>query len=1619
MQKITEIYQKSVWLCLLGILSLLSQLSYAAPDIVAQNYASARSPGIQSCTAGYDLMSGDVSYGQAQIPGALPYSLNYRAPLRQNLSAAQTFSQPESSAVGWTDNYQAHVFVQNISVTTTNYTQYTAQQMSSNPLRYQLTTTTPVTTSLVAKEIWVRLPGESVDTVFKEQNGSFSRLYSADAVKDLNSNSIQSLPWNSDLGEYQLSRSGSNLIIVKNGVKYTISDTSHTMSPAQTYSDIVNIYIDNYGYFRTTPYIWHYLQAPAGAISNTDILTQTNTTVSLELYRVAKIENNQGKTINLQYDNKMNLTQVSDQYNNKLVFERTFHDATLGTSQTLDESRLVTKVTYTAAQGGSQVATFNYKAYANKVPSTGSATTVFALISSSSTAAGNYSYVNEMTEIGAVKVFVASKNRVADASYFYPVLRQVKNAAAQVVRQWNITQNYVVTGSGLSASYSTAQTTLRSYTPLTSGTAQDFSTVYDDNAKSINLTLQLATGTATSTVQSTVNSDSSLTVTASGYPCLTANGKPVTSAEFATARSRLVKVTDGNNIATTYEYDNLNRITGITDAADTALSRKTTYSYGVLNNNAVNLFLTPTSAVTPNITISNVVNPRGQIVTQTQSSSQAGSTSKVTSYLYDETTTSKHFARLISVDGPRTGTADKISYSYDTFGNLASQSQTVNGAARITQYLGYNTFGGPERTVNPTGLVDKFIYNADGTLKSQTTGVGGATGTITGQTSNYTYNTLKQRVSETSPDGEVTMSAYDLAGRLTLVTLPNGNKVQKTYYSIGALASEKNLTSAGVVTAESYQYLDGKGQISKVQQGSDATRQYSTFSYDNNGNLTQSTSAAGIIERWSYDVLNRVKTHTDGAGNVDTKDYDVNDNITLAKDALNAGTNPFRYRNGSTLTQEVNSDYGTKTYSYNEADQLTQRLHGTRKCNYNTLDELGRYKAFVCAASSGTTASEYQINDNYTYDQSRYGRLDKVSTGLAGFDVDTLYSYDAYDRITQKGTVNQLFNRYAATVGRSLNVNYGYSLGGKQTSVTLPSGRTVSYSYTTTGMLNAVNLNGSALIRNISYDGANRITSWQWGVSGNATYSQSYNNDGTLAAISNSNSAGTATYNLGYSYDKDGRITQISRNNGASKDNYGYDNVDRLTSENRIIGTTTTYAISYGYDKNGNRTNLTATGQHAQPAASATYTYTGNKLASFSKAGVGQSISHTGNGELTYGTTPTYDNGARRKVDRISSTDYYYMNYNHKNERSFKDRVLNSAINTMTQYIYDEQSHLIGEYDKLGAQVEYVWLGDKPIAAIYGSGAATKIYYIVTDHLNTPRRLIDSTTHAIAWSWDSTAFGLGNPTGTITFNLRFPGQYFDAATGQFYNHNRYYNPELGRYMEADPIGLEGGLNPYAYAGSNPVMFTDSTGLVLDMLNNAGLSDAWVNNLDNQMWMNQQQTLFENWSVGGSRISYYGTGTKDYVTYDSSLSGMVAMDIRNLPLGLGPSGMTTASQVYPTRAGKPLTQQDIANGLQTAGNIADAGAVACTFAVICSPAAPALAFGGTIAGTTGTFLDQTKTPTQKVIGVIIPNVLGKGMTKFVANPAISKNVSDTYGTFFDKLAGFSIDYNYQCKQEKTC
>jgi RHS repeat-associated protein len=128
-------------------------------------------------------------------------------------------------------------------------------------------------------------------------------------------------------------------------------------------------------------------------------------------------------------------------------------------------------------------------------------------------------------------------------------------------------------------------------------------------------------------------------------------------------------------------------------------------------------------------------------------------------------------------------------------------------------------------------------------------------------------------------------------------------------------------------------------------------------------------------------------------------------------------------------------------------------------------------------------------------------------------------------------------------------------------------------------------------------------------------------------------------------------------------------------------------------------------------------------------------------------------------------------------------------------------------------------MGDIPVAMVEYTGLTERVTYLHADHLNTPRYATDET-GTLVWQWSSDAFGNGAPNqdpdgdGTaITLNLRFPGQYYDAESGLHYNWNRYYDPEIGRYITSDPIGLDGGLNTFGYVGGNPLSYFDPTGLV--------------------------------------------------------------------------------------------------------------------------------------------------------------------------------------------------------------
>jgi RHS repeat-associated protein len=173
--------------------------------------------------------------------------------------------------------------------------------------------------------------------------------------------------------------------------------------------------------------------------------------------------------------------------------------------------------------------------------------------------------------------------------------------------------------------------------------------------------------------------------------------------------------------------------------------------------------------------------------------------------------------------------------------------------------------------------------------------------------------------------------------------------------------------------------------------------------------------------------------------------------------------------------------------------------------------------------------------------------------------------------------------------------------------------------------------------------------------------------------------------------------------------------------------------------------------------------------------------------------TASYDGLNRRvqKTWRGETTTYYWDDW-----RLAAEVRHNGSVRL---YVYADHKALAPflfiEYESLDAEPE--------------SG---RRYYIYTNQVAAPIRVDDDAGRTV-WSAQLGPYGTAqiDPASTIDMPLRYPGHYFDPETGLHYNRNRYYSPELGRYLQTDPAGLAGGINSYGYR-TRPLTTVDIDGL---------------------------------------------------------------------------------------------------------------------------------------------------------------------------------------------------------------
>ena len=332
------------------------------------------------------------------------------------------------------------------------------------------------------------------------------------------------------------------------------------------------------------------------------------------------------------------------------------------------------------------------------------------------------------------------------------------------------------------------------------------------------------------------------------------------------------------------------------------------------------------------------------------------------------------------------------------------------------------------------------------------------------------------------------------------------------------------------------------------------------------------------------------------------------------------------------------------------------------------------------------------------------------------------------------------------------------------------------YGYNSNHQVVSVTVNGTTVLSGVTYEPFGGVSGWTWG--NGSTSTRSFNTDGLISQIV---SAGVT---LGYGYDNANRISGITdSSNGTLSWTYGYDALDRLTS-----ATTSSITDGWTYDANGNRLTQTGTNPITFSVNS------GNNQLSSTSGSLVRSYSYDAAGNAqAYGSYAFgYNNRGRMMATNAGSTNYLY--------NALGQMIEKSGTAGTTIFMQDESGHLIGEYDGSGNLFEEtIWLGDIPVATLQFGTSALKTYYVHTDHLNTPRRITNRNTNIIVWRWDSDPFGNGaavqNPQGTVTvsYNLRFPGQYYDAETGLNQNMQRDYDTSQDHAQAGRNLGIDPGL----------------------------------------------------------------------------------------------------------------------------------------------------------------------------------------------------------------------------------
>ena len=773
---------------------------------------------------------------------------------------------------------------------------------------------------------------------------------------------------------------------------------------------------------------------------------------------------------------------------------------------------------------------------------------------------------------------------------------------------------------------------------------------------------------------------------------------------------------------------------------------------------------------------------------------------------------------LKSVDGPRTDVNDITRFEY--FGNDDSTCatdpalctfrkgdlrKTIDALGRVTEVLGYDPQGRLLSVIDTNGVTTDYGYDPRGSVATiKQRGANDSTESDDRITRfKYYFTGLVETI--TQPGGLMTSYNYDSAHRVVSVDDNSGGSLRFTLDKAGNRKVEDNKRANGSIARTLSRVYNVLGQLEALK---DASQNATIFRYDANGNVDRVTDALGRKTDRFYDPLNRLTQTLADVGGVEAKtivEYNALDQVTRVQDPKGLNT-IYVYNGFGDQTRLTSPDTGITDFTYDAAGLLATRKDANDTAAHRyTYDALNRPKTISYTATGGPDV-EYDydtVNSACAADETfAIGRV----TAMRAEGTELKYCYDRFGQVTRK---------VQSVGGQSFTLRYAYTGTGRLQSLTYPDGAIADYIRDSQGRIQEIGITPAAgtrstVVKNAYYNPLGPVAGWNYG--NGRSLQRTYDLDYRPKSIRDTASGGLS---LGYGYNAVGELTDLKDGLlSGSLAKYDYDTLGHLTVTRD--GPTGTPLETYTYGDKVNRTKLlrgTITDNYDVSATS-------HRLNSV--AGVSRSYDAVGNTIAIGGTAKEFVYNANDRMKQVKQNGVVAMGYRY-NAKGERIAAINADTGPVTIYtLYDEAGHWIGDYDSTGATVQQaIWMDNAPVGLLAGSGTAQSLKYVEPDHMGTPRAVIDPSRNVAIWAWDtkSEAFGNSPPSqdpdldGTaFVFNMRFPGQRYDASTGLSYNYFRDYDPQIGRYLQSDPIGQAGGPSTYGYVAGNPMTQIDPLGL---------------------------------------------------------------------------------------------------------------------------------------------------------------------------------------------------------------